>query len=144
MSLSILNTGSITTLPTSASTCLKWKIKKKKRRKKWMKLWRIFFPTNVCFLMWSLKWRCKQINKMTIFFWKKFFCGNAMHTTGVICCTFVLWRLTSDFLILKTFYMSLFGHFSFWAPSCFPEVIRLRYSPESIKKHVKGSYKGIQ
>ena len=38
------------------------KLKKKcsKKRMKWLKH---FFPTIVCFLMWSLKWRCKQINK---------------------------------------------------------------------------------
>ena len=28
----------------------------------------IFFPTNVCFLMWYIKWRCKQINKKKTFF----------------------------------------------------------------------------
>ena len=50
-------------------------------------------------------------------------------TKGVICFTFVLWRLTGYFLILKTFYMFLFGCFSFWAPTCFPEVICLRYGP---------------
>ena len=27
-----------------------------------------FFPTNVCFLMWSFEWRCKQINKKKTFF----------------------------------------------------------------------------
>ena len=47
-------------------------------------------------------------------------------TTGVICFTFVLWRL-SYFLILE---MSLFGLFSFWAPTSFPEVIHPRYSPD--------------
>ena len=45
-------------------------------------------------------------------------------TTGVICFTFVLWRF-SYFLILG---MSLFGLFSFWAPTSFPEVIHPRYS----------------
>ena len=28
----------------------------------------IFVPTNVCFLLWSIKWRCKQINKEKAFF----------------------------------------------------------------------------
>ena len=73
--LSILNMGSITSfLPTSLSTCLKWKIKKK-RWEKWMKKYGNFFPTIVSFLMWSMKWRCKEINKKKTFFVKKFpFC----------------------------------------------------------------------
>ena len=27
-----------------------------------------FSPTNICFLMWSIKWKCKQINKKKTFF----------------------------------------------------------------------------
>ena len=34
---------------------------------KQLKLWRKLFPTNVCFLMWSVKWSCKQTNKKTFF-----------------------------------------------------------------------------
>ena len=33
----------------------------------------IFFPTNACFLMWSIKWRCKQINKKKAFFVTKIY-----------------------------------------------------------------------
>ena len=36
---------------------------------------------------------------------------------------------TSHFMILKIFYMSLFGHFRFWAPNYFPDVIWPRYNP---------------
>ena len=63
--LSIQNTCSITNvLPTSLTTCLKSKIKNtfKVNRIKQEKL------TNVCSLMRSIKWRCKQINKKKIFF----------------------------------------------------------------------------
>ena len=57
--LAILITGSVTTfLPTSLSTCLKWKIKK--RSKKWMKLKKKFFPQ-------ISEWCSKQINKKTFF-----------------------------------------------------------------------------
>ena len=35
---------------------------------KWMRLLRNFFITNICFLIWSIKWRCKQINKKKTFF----------------------------------------------------------------------------
>ena len=38
--------------------------------------WRNFSPTNVCFLMWSIKWRCKQITKKkTVFVSKISFAG---------------------------------------------------------------------
>ena len=57
------------------------------------------------------------------------FVGMSVCTTGVIYFTFVLWRLTSYFLILKTL-RSLFGHFLFWAPIRFPEVIHVRYGPD--------------
>ena len=126
--LSILNTGSITSfLPTSLSTCLKWKIKKKKRWDKWMKQYGNFFPTIVSFLMWSIKWRCKEINKKKTFFCEKVsFLQMPVSTTGVIYFTFVLWKLASYFLILKTFYMFLFGCFSFLVPTRFLEVNRPR------------------
>ena len=73
-SLPIRNTCSFTNfLPTFLTTCLKLKIKKT-FKVKCMKLWRNFYPTNVCFLMWSIKWRCKQFNKeKTFFVTKKFF-----------------------------------------------------------------------
>ena len=53
------------------STCSKSKIKNT-FKVNWMKLWRIFFLTNVCFLMWSIKSRCKIINKKKIFLWQDF------------------------------------------------------------------------
>ena len=49
-----------------------WSEKLKKRSKKWMKLWRNFFPPYVYLLMQSIKWRCKQINKKKAFFVTKF------------------------------------------------------------------------
>ena len=61
--LFIRNMCSITA--SSLSTCLKWKSKTCSR--KWMKLRRKFFLTNVYFLMWSIKWRGKQIIKKTYF-----------------------------------------------------------------------------
>ena len=83
-----------------------------------MKLWRKLFPTKVCFLMWSLKWSCKQTNKKT-FFGKISFVGilcvynRARGHLFYFCC---LYKLTSYFLILKKF---LLGCFLFWAPTCF-------------------------
>ena len=66
------NTCSITNfLLTSLTTCSKSKIKNT-FKVNWMKLWRIFFLTNVCFLMWSIKSRCKIINKKKIFLWQEF------------------------------------------------------------------------
>ena len=77
--------------------------------------------------------RCYQlnegVNKLTRrkpFLWQNFIFGKVSSTTRVIYFIFVLWRLTSYFLILKTLYMSLFVRFSFWVPNCFPEVIRPR------------------
>ena len=110
--LSILNMGPITSfLPTSLSTFLRWKVKKK-HSKNWMKLWRKFFSL-IChiffhifpyLLMRSVKWQCKQINKNKTFFCDKFFfVGMLVCATGIICFTFILWRLTSYFLILKFF-----------------------------------------
>ena len=131
--LPILNTGPITTfLPTSLSIFLKWKINKKNvQRSEWNCEEKIF-PTHVCLLLQSVKWRCKQINKKKTFFVTKFplcFVGMSVCTRGVICFTFALWRLTSYFLILKEFYMLLFGRFSFWMPTHFSEVIKLIYGP---------------
>ena len=68
-----------------------------------MKLWRKLFPTKVCFLMWSVKWSCKQTNKKT-FFGKISFvgilcvCNRARGHLFYFCC---LYKLTSYFLILK-------------------------------------------
>ena len=50
------------------SNYMLWSQKLKIRSKLSEWNWRIFFPTNVCFLMWSIKWRCKQINKKKTFF----------------------------------------------------------------------------
>ena len=71
--LSILNMGSITTfLPTSLSIYLKWKLKKTlKEVNRAVKT--IFFPRNVYFLMWSIKWRW---NKKKTFLWQNFPCGG--------------------------------------------------------------------
>ena len=52
-----------------------------------------------------------------------------MCTTGVICFTLVLCRLTSYLLILKIVYMSLFACSLFWVLTPFPEVIRPRTGP---------------
>ena len=40
-----------------------------------------------------------------------------------------LYQLSLDF---ETFFMSLFGHFPFWVPTCFLEVICPRYGPDCI------------
>ena len=70
-SLGLLKMGSIATfLPTSLSTCLKWKIKK--AFKEVNETVTNFSPTNVCFQMWSIKWRCKQIDKKKTFFVAEF------------------------------------------------------------------------
>ena len=99
-----------------------------------------FFPTNVCFLMWSIKWRCEQIDKRKTFLWQ-FFLWEWMSvcTTEVICFTFVLWRLTSYFLVFffVFFNLSLFGCFSFWVTTCFLKVICPRYHPENIRSGIK-------
>ena len=88
------------------------------------------FPIDVCPLMWSIKWLCKQISKKKAFFGdKNSFVGILVCTTRFSCLTFVLWRLTSFFLISKNFYMPPFGRFSFWALARFPEVNHLRYGP---------------
>ena len=90
---------------------MKWKIKKRNVQRSEWNCEENFFPTNVCFPMWSIKWRGKQIN---------------------VCFTLTLWRLTSYFLILKTS-MPWFGCLSFWAPTCFPKVIRPSYGPGSLQ-----------
>ena len=51
--------------PTSLNTCLKWKIKK--TFKEVNETVTISPPTNMCFQMWSNKWRCKKINMKTSF-----------------------------------------------------------------------------
>lgn len=95
-----------------------WKREIKKHSVKQLKLWRKLFPTKVCFLMWSVKWSCKQTNKKT-FFGKNSFVGilcvynRARGHLFYFCC---LYKLTSYFLILKKF---LLGCFLFWAPTCF-------------------------
>ena len=100
--LSILNMGSITTfLPTSLSIYLKWKLKK--HWKRWIELWRQFFSPEM-FTCW-----CDQLNEGETR--RKPFCDRISYvgvsgcTIAVICFTFILCRLTSYFLILKTFYM---------------------------------------
>ena len=90
---------------------------------------KISFPSNVCFLIWSIKWRCKQINKKSDKICEKMsFVEISVSITQVIYFTFILWTLTSYFLILKTFYMSLFGCFSFAAPTPFSEVVCPRHN----------------
>ena len=90
---------------------------------------KISFPSDVCFLIWSIKWRCKQINKKIEKIREKIsFVEISASITQVIYFTFILWTLTSYFLILKTFYLSLFGCFSFGAPTPFSEVICPRHN----------------
>ena len=90
---------------------------------------KISFPSDVCFLIWSIKWRCKQINKKIEKIREKIsFVEISASITQVIYFTFILWTLTSYFLILKTFYLSLFGYFSFGAPTPFSEVICPRHN----------------
>ena len=103
-SLPIQNTCFITNfLPTSLTTCLKPKVRNT-FKVKWMKLWRNFFPTNACFLMRSIKWRWKQINKKkTVFVIKIYFegmsvCRKCKHYPQG---SFVSWRVTGYLLILK-------------------------------------------
>ena len=83
----------------SLGTCSKWKILK--MFKEANETAKFVFPTNVWFLMWSTKWWCKEIGKKKIkqfcdktSFWKFFVC-----TAGVISFTFILWKLSSYFLI---------------------------------------------
>ena len=91
------------------------------------------FPIDVCLLMWSIKWLCKQISKKKAFFGdKNSFVRILVCTTRVICLTFILWSLTSFFLNSKNFYMPLFGRFLFRALARFPEVNHLRYGPVRI------------
>ena len=91
--------------------------KKKKTFKEVNEAVRKHFPYKLGF--WCDQWN-EGVNR---FCDKIFVVGMFVCTTAVICFTFVLWSLTSYFLILK-FYMSLFRRFFFWAPTRFPEVIR--------------------
>ena len=76
-SLFILSTGSITTfLSTSLSKCLKWEFKKRNIQRSEWNCEEIFSPTNICFLMSSIKWSCKHINKKKTFLWQNFLCGD--------------------------------------------------------------------
>ena len=82
---------------------------------KQLKLWRKLFPTNVCFLMWSVKWSCKQTNKKTLLakfpLWEFSVC-----ITGVICFTFVYTSL----LVISWFWRnSYLGVFCFGHPPVF-------------------------
>ena len=69
--------------------------------------------------------------KFILTVWEMSVCRKCKHyPQGFICFTFVLWRVTGYLPLFKKFSMSLFGHFSFWAPTCFSEVIRPRYGPD--------------
>ena len=108
----IRNTCSMTNfLPTSPNTCLKLKIKNS-FKVKWMKLWRIFFPTNVCFLMWSIE----GVNKSTRrrhFLWQKFLLRECLCVRNVI----IIYRgHLFYFRFMESYCLftdSLFGRFSF-------------------------------
>ena len=82
---------------------------------KQLKLWRKLFPTNVCFLMWSVKWSCKQTNKKT--FLAKFPLWEfSVCITEVICFTFVY---TSSLVISWFWRNSYLGAFCFGHPPVF-------------------------
>ena len=105
----MFHTCSITTfLSTSLTTCLKWK-NKNTFNVRWMKLCRNFFPTNVCFLMWPINNEGEnKLKRRKHFLWQKFplrecvYVGNLSITHMSQLLTFVLWKLTSYLLILKS------------------------------------------
>ena len=94
------------------------------------------FSPNAYFLMWLIKWRCQQIKKKeTIFCDKISFVGMSIcskfkhYSQG----SFVLLLFYGGSLVTSWFWknlMSLFGCFSFWAPTHFQEVICPRSCPE--------------
>ena len=100
----------------------------------------IFFPTNVCFLMWYIKWRCKQINKKKTFFVTKIFLlreclcvenASITHRDHLFYFHYMeSYSLFTDFKVIL--HVPIFGRFSFWAPTGFPEVIRPRYGLNGI------------
>ena len=99
MSLSILNTGSITTLPTSASTCLKWKIKKKNVEKSEWNCEEYFFPQMSAF--WCDHWN-EGVNRLTR--WQSFFEKNSF--VGMLCIpqgSFVVLSFYGDLLVISWF-----------------------------------------
>ena len=105
-SLPIQNTCSITNfLPTFLSTFLKSKIKSRFKIK-WMKLWRNFFPTNLCFLMWSIKCRSKENSKKKIFFVTK------ISFEGVSVCR-ICKHYTQESFVLLLFYRELLVIYQF-------------------------------
>ena len=122
--------GSITTfLAIYLSTYLKRKIEKRKRSKKWMKLWRFFFQQMSGSQCDQLNDGVNKLTRRKPFLLRKLLCGNAFVYHRGHFFTFALWRLTSYFLILRTFYMILLGCFSFWAPTYFPDLIHPRHGP---------------
>ena len=101
---------------------------------KWMKLWRNFLLTNVCSLMWSIKWRWKQINQKKKFLWQKFLLRECL-CVGNVSITYrdhlsyvrfmETYRLFTDIKVIL--------HVPIWAllilaPTNF-EVIHPRYGP---------------
>ena len=135
--LSILSMGFISTfLPTSLSTSLMWKIKKKRLCKKWMKLGRYFFPQ--VSTSWCALWVClcePQGSFVFLSFYEGLF-PEGSHKA---------YFMKAYFLILKKFYMPPFERFSFWVLTHFLEVICPRYAPENMKleKHSIKSQKQI-
>ena len=85
----------------------------------------IFFSKNVCFLIWSIKWRCKQTNKKKTFFVTKIF------FEGCLCrkckpypeSSFVLLSFYGELLVIyqfsSNFACSYLGASHFGRPSVF-------------------------
>ena len=99
------------------SNYMLWSQKLKIRSKLSEWNWRIFFPTNVCFLMWSIKWRCKQINKKktnifeTNFLLREYLCvGNESITHR---CHLFYFRFMESYLLFTDFKVIL--HIPIWA-----------------------------
>ena len=102
---------------------------------KWVK----FFPHKCLLPDVKLNEGVNKLTRRKHFLWQNFIltvwemsvCRKCKHyPQWFICFTFVLWRVTGYLPLFKKFCMALFGHFSFWAPTCFSEVIRPRYGPD--------------
>ena len=77
---------------------------------KWMRLLRNFFITNICFLIWSIKWRCKQINKKKTFFVTKISFERCLCVGNVSIThrgSFVLLSFYGESLVISAFQVIL-------------------------------------